>query len=284
MKRIFILLLTVVLMLASACTTHSPTIDLLPSASPDATPENVMPTPDAVTDVDVFKVSEKKYDYEGNNVMILTVENTSDKAYDVTISASFNNSDGSPLKTLTQTYKGFCSNWTNYAIFQPEIKFDSFTFELTTKEYTGKEYIKCVKLSGGDGLDFSVKAKKTPGRELYRFHKLEKSRLDEASAINMTRVIWVDCDELLDFEIKTAIFDENGELYHIVDDEKCLFKGWGTHDKSLFGNEESDPFAADIMAVENGMNVKIDVKPDIERLINGYAINSFKYAVIHVKE
>lgn len=295
MKKFISIILTLILLVGvTACNpsasstpdgTQSPNGTATPNAtnSPTQTPVATV-KPDKVTEVDGFTVSEKKYDYKGSHVMILTVQNTSDKAYDVTITASFNNENGDTIKSITQNFKGFCSNWTNYAIFEPEITFDSFSFELTATEYTGVEYIKCVKLFGGDGFDFSVKAKNTPGRELYRFHKLDKSRLDEASAIDMTRVIWVDCDELLDFEVRTAIFDENSELYHVVDVQKCVFKGWGTHDKTLWGNEASDPFAADIMEVENGMNVKLDVKADIEKLINGYAINSYLYAVIHVEE
>ena len=280
-------MLTAVLLSVSVCACTMPTASLptagLPTESPTASLPAASPTPDVVTDVDVFRVSQKKYDYEGNNVMILTVENMSDKAYDVTIKASFNDADGNSLKTMTQTYKGFCSNWTNYAIFQPEIKFDSFIFELETKEYAGVEYLRCVK-TFGDGFDLSVPAKKGPGRELYRFHNLEKSRLDDASSIQMTRVMWVDSDVKLDFFAQMAIFDENGALYHIVLEKLCTFNGWGTHDKTLWGNEASDPFASDIHDLDGDWSVTINVKPDIEKLINGYAINSYKYAVQHTND
>ena len=111
---------------------QSPTATLAPTQTPQI-------TPDKVTDVDgVFNVSQKKYDFKGNNVVILNVENTSNKAYSIQITASYKNSSGAQIKSETITFEGFAPNWSNYFVLNPEISFADFDFELKATAYSGK--------------------------------------------------------------------------------------------------------------------------------------------------
>ena len=165
MKRILILAFTVILALCLvACDPlNSTTPSNLPIQSPTlSTPST---TPDKITDHDgIFTVSQKKYDYNGKGLVIVNVENKSPDAYDVTLAASYLDSDKNVIKSETKAYKGFIANWTNNFIFYPEISFESFEVELkitpaseptftqylTVKNNTQVQVSKC--LSDGAGL------------------------------------------------------------------------------------------------------------------------------------
>ena len=86
-----------------------------------------------------FAVSEKKYDYKGANLMLLNVENNTNRHFNVTIHGKYLDADGKIIKEESKTYEGFPSGWSNHFIFYPKIPFDSFTYELETKEYQADE-------------------------------------------------------------------------------------------------------------------------------------------------
>ena len=85
-----------------------------------------------------FVLKEKKYDYNGANVSIVNVENKSDKAYTITITAKFKDKNGKELKSESITFEGFDSGWKNSFFFEPGIKYDSVSFGMKAKEYTEK--------------------------------------------------------------------------------------------------------------------------------------------------
>ena len=82
-----------------------------------------------------FVVSEKKYEFKGNNLMLLYVENSTNKHYDVTISGKYLDQDGKVLKEESQTYRAFPAGWKNYFIFRPKMAFDSFDYTLEVQEF-----------------------------------------------------------------------------------------------------------------------------------------------------
>lgn len=82
-----------------------------------------------------FVVRDKKYDYEGNNLVVLNVENQTDKNYSVTITGTYLNKNGEILKEETKTFTGFAAGWQNNFFFVPEIAFDRFTYTLQTEKY-----------------------------------------------------------------------------------------------------------------------------------------------------
>ena len=163
MRSRSIAVLLFLLLLTCACTqSGSPTISL---QTPGSSPSTPSPTPDKITDHDgIFTVSQKKYDYNGKGLVIVNVENKSSDAYDVTLAASYLDSDKNVIKSETKAYKGFIANWSNNFIFYPEISFESFEVELkitpasepaftqylTVKNNTQVQVSKC--LSDGKGL------------------------------------------------------------------------------------------------------------------------------------
>ena len=87
-------------------------------------------------------VKEKKYDYNGAHVMIMNIENQTDKNLTLTITAEFKDSKGNVLKTETRKFEGFPANYRNHIVFQPGIKFDSFTYDIKASSYNGIAYAK----------------------------------------------------------------------------------------------------------------------------------------------
>ncbi len=85
-------------------------------------------------------VTAKKYDYEDGNVMILDVGNYSSKNYTITIEGIYKDANGEKLKSEKKIYEAYAAGWSNYFIFDPGIEFDSFSYEITGEEYTGKTY------------------------------------------------------------------------------------------------------------------------------------------------
>lgn len=83
-----------------------------------------------------FVVKDKKYDYEGNNLMILNVENQTDKNYKVTIKGQYLDESGAVLKEESKTYEGFAAGWNNNFFFVPGIPFERFAYTLEAEEYT----------------------------------------------------------------------------------------------------------------------------------------------------
>ena len=134
-----------------------------------------------------FVVSEKKYDYKDANIMVLYVENQTNRHYNVTIKGKYLDENGETIKEEAQTFEGFSAGWANHFIFYPRTAFDSFTYELETEEWavdplTGDEngpytgYIKFTyskKLAwkrgvlGGDENGHSIE-----GRDLWLDHEL----------------------------------------------------------------------------------------------------------------
>ena len=88
--------------------------------------EDPFKAPDKETAVSGFAVKEKKYTYQGNDVMILSVENQTDKDYSITLTGEFYDAAGQKLKTESKQFEGFAAAYQNYFVFQPEISFDSF--------------------------------------------------------------------------------------------------------------------------------------------------------------
>ena len=91
--------------------------------------------PDKTEQADGFMIKNKKYSYEGTDLVILDVKNQTDKNYTLTINGSYLDKDGNVIKTETQTFEGFCAGMQNYFLFQPKITFDKFTYTVEMIEY-----------------------------------------------------------------------------------------------------------------------------------------------------
>ncbi|MBQ3003292.1 MAG: hypothetical protein IJD82_06140 [Clostridia bacterium] len=92
-------------------------------------------------------VKEKKFSFEGNDIMLLDVTNETSKTYSVTINASFLDKNGTVLTTETQTFEQFYSGYQNYFIFEPQLTFDDFAYTVSTEVYEGVCYSKSFEMN-----------------------------------------------------------------------------------------------------------------------------------------
>lgn len=91
-----------------------------------------------------FVVKDKKYTFEGNDLVIVSVENKTNKNYSVTVTGTYLDKGGNVLKTETQTFDQYSAGYNGYFMFKPDLQFDKFTYEFKTKESEGPFYAKDI--------------------------------------------------------------------------------------------------------------------------------------------
>lgn len=96
------------------------------------------------TPTDGFLIKDKKYTYKSKNVVILNVENQTNKNYTVSIVGKYLDKDGNVLKTETQTSDQYSANYQGYFLFAPDIVFDSFVYTFETAPSNGPFYAKDI--------------------------------------------------------------------------------------------------------------------------------------------
>ena len=79
---------------------------------------------------------ERKYTYLETDLMILQVENSTDKAYAVTISGTFYDENGEELGTASKTFEEFASGHQRYFLFRPGFVFDRFDYTVETAKHS----------------------------------------------------------------------------------------------------------------------------------------------------
>ncbi len=171
----------------------------------NANPETQPPveTPDIPT-TGKLVIKEKKYDYNGANVMILNVENQSSKDLNLTITAKYLDASGKTLKAENRKIEGFPANYRNYVIFNPGIKFDKFTCEVKTTKHTGSAYMQyfttgsSVKIVAQPSIIDSNQGKENPRAELVATYRVMSSYPGR-----------------LYYSAHFVLFDKNGDLFHV---------------------------------------------------------------------
>lgn len=105
-----------------------------------------------------FVVKDKKYTFEGNDLVIVSVENKTNKNYSVTVTGTYLDKGGNVLKTETQTFDQYSAGYNGYFMFKPDLQFDKFTYEFKTKESEGPFYAKDMtfKFNGLNERDYYV--------------------------------------------------------------------------------------------------------------------------------
>ena len=103
--------------------------------------------PDSTTPVDSgivgntqeVVVSGEKYTYNNEDILLLCVENQTNKNYDVTIIVHYFDAAGIEIKSQKQTFTGLASGYQNYFLFQPNSTFDAYTHTMELEEIDSEE-------------------------------------------------------------------------------------------------------------------------------------------------
>ena len=159
--------------------------------------------PEHTSTVGKFVAKDKTYDYQGNNVTILTLENQSEANCTVTIHAKFLSADGTVLKTETQSFEGFPAGWQNYFVFMPQIQYDAMEYTLDVKQYTGVMYF--TSTSGhvlGDIYETKGPLPQTLAQRDYEKYSCVKAKFD---AVEMPKTPYLK-------RLVSVVFDNTGEI------------------------------------------------------------------------
>ncbi len=128
------------------------------------TPSDETPSTDETHDWSgEFVITEKKYDYKDSNLMLLDVANDTGTNCDLTITGTFYDEAGDVVRIQQQIYHNFPTGWSNYFIFWPQMKFDTFTYEVSAKEYENNTPLDSMFVHNGEPLSDRVTVGWIPG-------------------------------------------------------------------------------------------------------------------------
>ena len=150
-----------------------------------------------------FTVKEKKYTFEGTDLMLLEITNEADKNCSVTVNGAYLDKDGTVLKTETQTFDQFAAGYQNYFLFQPEITFEKFEYTIEVAETEATMYAPKLKASLSDIYEMKAPQIGQGDYSLYptivAYFEYEK-----------------ETTETLDINSKWILFGENDQIIAIV--------------------------------------------------------------------
>ena len=131
---------------------------------PEDIPKQELPEiePNA-SDVDLIEMDEgqlavkhKIFEYKDHNLVVMRVENHSDRDLTLTVKGTCEDIGGQAM-TITKKFEGFAANWQNYILFYPEFAFDHFEYEIEYQPFTGEAYSQYIHNLKYDGLWLSQK-------------------------------------------------------------------------------------------------------------------------------
>lgn len=85
-----------------------------------------------------FVVRERKYTFEGSDLILLEVENQTEVNYRVTVTGTYLDKDGEPFRWDSRTFEGFSAGWRNSFFFQADFAYDDFVYTLEAEVYEGE--------------------------------------------------------------------------------------------------------------------------------------------------
>ena len=220
-----------------------------------------------------FVVTEKKYEYKEKNFMLLNVTNDTGKNCNLTITGTFYDEAGNVVRIQQQTYRNHPTGWNNYFIFYPDMKFDTFSYEVSVEEYENNTPLDSVFSYNGDTLSDRVTVGWIPG--VYWDQDPDGTPI---LSYRMTR-------SGTHLECETKIFghalvlDENGDVYAL--DIADRFQGdmtSGFTQSGTWPHMEDDPdYATEFQAlrwVSKGSPELEEPLPDAESLTFIFAIQA----------
>ena len=112
----------------------------------DTESQNSNSSPD-VPNTGTLLVKDKKYTFEGKDLVIIDVLNESNQNLSVTINGKYLDENGNVLKNETQTFDQFSAGYNKYFLLRPEISFSEFTYSVHTEISSGPFYAKDLSFS-----------------------------------------------------------------------------------------------------------------------------------------
>lgn len=167
-------------------------------------------------------VKEKKYDYDGSDVMILSVENQTENAYTMIIKSCFTKED-STTEHRVQLFHGFPSGYQNYFVLQPGFRFVDFEYEIVTRPYSKETLAEHISWESDVSVEAQPFTTDLFGKSLdeyitdFNCYIYRNFEFPENTKISITRDI--------------VIFDNLGEIY-IINNQARSYGTVETSEKS----------------------------------------------------
>ncbi len=188
-----------------------------------------------------FIITEKKYEYKEKNFMLLNVTNDTGKNCNLTITGTFYDEAGDVLRIQQQLYRNHPTGWSNYFIFYPDMKFDTFTYEVSAEEYENLTPLDSMFSHNGDTLSDRVIIGWIP--ELFWYDDANESK--KLTYRMVQRGTHPECEtKIFGHQL---LLDENGDVYAL--DIADRFQGdmtSGYEQTSTWPHMEDDPDYASV--------------------------------------
>ena len=249
-KSIFVILFTIYILLTfiGCSSTNTPSDDTTDNNN-DFVHVDVIKNYDTIDEIstDGFITKAKKYDYEENNVVLLSVENQTENNYTVTVDMTYYDDVGKEIAKESQSFKGFSANWQKYFLFKPDKAFSSYEYKLTTENFSGECY--------GKNFNFEHTGIRE-GRVSLGLDENGNSK-GLGKGILSDIVVRYEFSEILDFWVTPIFFDPNGEIYFIDSlrkvGNKPPYADYTVSSVLVVGTEESVDFPEELNGNTNGI-------------------------------
>lgn len=151
-------------------------------------------------------VKDKMYTFDGNDLVILRLENHTKNNYTITIEGKYLDASGQLLRTETKVLKGLGATDSSQMLFMPEIPFNRFSYTVSVKEHDSTYLQSKVK-----GLDWNEDTAQFNARYgYYTGGEPEKSHM------LFTKFYYLNDNEAdLYVTGKVFLFDKNDQILHI---------------------------------------------------------------------
>ena len=84
-----------------------------------------------------FVFKEKKYEFQGNNLVIADVKNETENNYTLVVHCSYFDEAGEQVFAESRTYEGWAAGYTQPILFLPMMAFDSYEYSIEVQPYDG---------------------------------------------------------------------------------------------------------------------------------------------------
>ncbi len=161
-----------------------------------------------------FLIKQKKYTYDGNDLVILDVTNESNGNYSITITGTYLDDSGAELKTETQTFDQFSAGYKNYFLFMPDIRFSDFTYTAEARKTDAPCYAKDVRYNF---LGLEENADATVENDKLVWHPAIVATMNYAYVGSTTVQAFMQCVLVNESDEIIAIFEKAPVLAYLPD-------------------------------------------------------------------
>lgn len=221
-KSVIMLLLTAVTLTAVAgCKNNDSNIyteasyDSVSEFVPDSVSREETENSDSLTGE--FVVKEKKYTFSGNDLVVVSVENNTNKNYAVTITGTYLDAENKVLKTETQIFDQFSAGYSNNFLFAPNMTFDKFEYQVEASDVDGPFY--------ADKLEYKYNGL----REMpyYIPEQIAKDDYTMYPAVLASFSYKYTGDKPIQADIKWLLVNESGQIVYIAEKSRIINVGQG---------------------------------------------------------